>query len=160
MKMCITSEGPSLENKVDLRFGRARYFIFIDSDTSEQESVENPYIEAMGGAGIQTAQFIAQKGAQVVITGGNFGPNASRSLESFGIEMIGDFSGTVKDAIEKFKDREFVSNSESPKEAPEGIPERVSPDKSDIDELRKDINSALDSIEKAKEKIDKLIERK
>ena len=160
MKMCITSEGPSLEDKVDLRFGRARYFIFVDSDTLEQEPVENPYIEAMGGAGIQTAQFIAQKGAQVVITGGNFGPNASRSLESFGVEMIGDFSGTVKDAIEKFKNREFIPNPESSKEAPEEISERASAGKSGIDELRKDINSALESIEKAKEKIDKLIERK
>jgi predicted Fe-Mo cluster-binding NifX family protein len=55
-----------------------------------------------GGAGIQTAQLVASKGVNVVITG-NCGPNAARTLSAAGIELFVGQSGTIRDVVNRFK---------------------------------------------------------
>lgn len=102
MKICITSEGSKLNSLIDPRFGRCKYFIFYDLNKNEYEAFQNPNVDAMGGAGVQSGQFVAEKGAQVLITG-KLGPNASQTLKAAGIEIITDVSGTVEEAIEEFK---------------------------------------------------------
>ena len=106
MKICVTSEGSSLDSKVDPRFGRCQYFIIADSDTLEFEVVENPNIESIGGAGIQSAQLVSSKQVKAVVTG-NVGPNAFQTLQAAGIEIFTGASGTIKEAIEKYKKGEF-----------------------------------------------------
>ena len=59
MKLCISSEGASLDSRVDPRFGRCRTFIFVDSDTMAFEAVDNSGTGASGGAGIQAGQLVA-----------------------------------------------------------------------------------------------------
>jgi len=110
MKICITSEGGSLDSKVDPRFGRCQHFIIVDPDTLEFEAVVNPNIESMGGAGIQSAQLVASKKVKAVVTG-NVGPNAFQTLQAAGIEIFTGASGTVKEAIEKYKKGEFKAVS-------------------------------------------------
>ena len=102
MKIAISSTGKDLNSNVDPRFGRCAYFIIVDPDTMEYEAVENQSAMLGGGAGIQAAQFISSKGAEVVITG-NCGPNAVRTLEAAGIKIITGYNGTVRQAIEDFK---------------------------------------------------------
>jgi len=110
MKICITSEGNTLDSKVDGRFGRCQYFIIVDTQTLEFEAIQNPNIEAMGGAGIQSAQLVASKQVKAVLTG-NVGPNAFQTLQAAGINIFTNASGTVKEAIEKYKKGEFKSVS-------------------------------------------------
>jgi len=102
MKICITSEGDNLDSKVDPRFGRCQYFIVIDTDTMEFEAVKNPNIDSMGGAGVQSGQFIADKKAKTVLTG-NVGPNAFQTLQAANVEVITGISGTVREAAELYK---------------------------------------------------------
>jgi predicted Fe-Mo cluster-binding NifX family protein len=102
MKLAVSSTGPGLDSQVDPRFGRCQYFIIIDPDTMEFESLENPNIMASGGAGISTAQMIAGKGVKVVLTG-NCGPNAYQVLSQAGIQIITGVTGVVRDAIQNFK---------------------------------------------------------
>jgi len=102
MKICITSEGKGLNSNVDPRFGRCQYFIIADSETLEFEVVENPNTESMGGAGIQSAQLVASKQIKAVLTG-NVGPNAFQTLQAAGIEIFTGVSGTIKEAVEKYK---------------------------------------------------------
>ena len=110
MKICVTSEGGSLDSKVDPRFGRCQHFIIVDPDTLEFEAVVNPNIESMGGAGIQSAQLVASKKVKAVVTG-NVGPNAFQTLQTAGVEIFTNASGTVKEAIEKYKKGEFKAVS-------------------------------------------------
>ena len=102
MKICITAESKALDSKVDVRFGRCRNFIVIDTETGIFEAFENTNAASQGGAGIQAAQFVASKGAQAVLTG-NVGPNAVATLKAAGIGIYADVSGTLSEALEAFK---------------------------------------------------------
>jgi predicted Fe-Mo cluster-binding NifX family protein len=102
MKIAISSTGKDLNCQIDPRFGRCQYFIFIDPETMEFEALENEGLMAMGGAGVQAAQLIAQRGATALITG-NLGPNAASALSGSGIKIYLVSSGTVKEAIEVYK---------------------------------------------------------
>ena len=102
MKICITSEGKTLDSKVDQRFGRCRYFLLIDTATSEIELIENIHIQFASGAGVQSGQFLASKGVEAVITG-NVGPSAYATLTVPGIKIYTGVSGFVKEALEDFK---------------------------------------------------------
>jgi len=112
MKICITSQGESLESQVDPRFGRCQYFIIFDTETGKFEAIENSNITASGGAGIQSGQLIASKGVEVVLTG-NVGPNAFQTLQAGGIKVITGISGDIKQAIEKYKNGE-LNSTQSP----------------------------------------------
>ena len=108
MKICVTAQGDKLDAHVDPRFGRCQYFIFVDTDSLEFEAMKNPNMEAMGGAGIQSAQLVAEKGVKAVLTG-NVGPNAFQTLQAAGITVITGASGSIKDVVGKYKNNEFSS---------------------------------------------------
>ena len=42
MKICITSQGDTLDSPVDPRFGRCQYFSIVETETMEHESIRNP----------------------------------------------------------------------------------------------------------------------
>jgi len=102
MKICVSSQGNTLDSQVDPRFGRCQYFIIVDPETREYEAIRNPNIEAMGGAGIQSGQLIANRRVKAVVTG-NVGPNAFQTLKAAGIEVLIGISGSIKEAIEKYR---------------------------------------------------------
>ncbi len=101
VKLCITSTGPTLDSPVDPRFGRCAYFIFVDSETLAFEAVPNEAAVSAGGAGIRASQFVASKGANVVITG-SVGPNAFPALQSSGIQILLHTGGTVQQVIDQY----------------------------------------------------------
>ncbi len=106
MKICVSATGSNLEAQLDPRFGRCAYLLIVDSETMQFEAIPNMAAGATGGAGIQAAQVIADKGAKVVITG-NVGPNAFGALSAADIEIVTGASGTIKEVIEKFKKGAF-----------------------------------------------------
>jgi predicted Fe-Mo cluster-binding NifX family protein/Pyruvate/2-oxoacid:ferredoxin oxidoreductase delta subunit len=110
MKIAVTATGPSLNDHVEPRFGRCPYFLIADADSMEFEAVENPNIAAGGGAGVQSAQLMADKGVETVLTG-NCGPNAYNVFGAAGIQVIVGVSGVVHDAIKEFKAGAFTSTS-------------------------------------------------
>ena len=108
MKICITSQGETLDSQIDPRFGRCQYFIIVDTDSLEFEAIQNPNIDSMGGAGVQSGQFMANKDVKAVLTG-NVGPNAFQTLRAAGIKVFIGASGTVKEAVDKYKKGELKS---------------------------------------------------
>ena len=112
MKIAISAEGADINNEVDPRFGRCRYFIVVDMDTGKFEAFDNSSAASGGGAGISAAQMISGKGIEAILTG-NCGPNAYQVLSSAGIKVITGVSGKIKDAIEKYKQGDY-SESQKP----------------------------------------------
>jgi len=106
MKIAISASSSDLGASVDPRFGRCPYFLFIDTETMEFEAVENPNISSASGAGIQSAQLIANKGAKALLTG-SCGPNAFQTLQAAGVEVIVGVMGSVKEAVEQYKAGKF-----------------------------------------------------
>jgi len=110
MKIAVSSNGKDLDSQIDPRFGRCAYFIIAETDDMSFEAFDNESIALGGGAGIQSAQFVASKGAVVVITG-NCGPNAVKALSAARVEIYLGQSGTVRESIEKYMKGNMKSTS-------------------------------------------------
>jgi predicted Fe-Mo cluster-binding NifX family protein len=101
MKIAVTAAGNDLDAAVDPRFGRAPYFVIVETDDMSFEALANEAADASGGAGPAAAQAVADGGAQAVVTG-NCGPNAHRTLEAAGIKVYVGAGGTVREAVERY----------------------------------------------------------
>lgn len=101
--IAITSEGPTLEDLIDPRFGRAGGFIVIDPVSMKFEYVPNGEAQVRAqGAGIQAAETVARKGVSAVLTG-YVGPKAFQALTAAGIKVAQDLENiTVREAIDRY----------------------------------------------------------
>lgn len=107
MKIAVPSQGQDLESPVDMRFGRAPFFLLVESETLQYEVMANPSVTSSGGAGIQTAQVLARAGAQAVAAG-NVGPNAISALRAAGIQAYAARGGPVRETVEAFRRGELA----------------------------------------------------
>jgi predicted Fe-Mo cluster-binding NifX family protein len=112
MKVAVTASGKNLDAQIDPRFGRCASFIIVDIDDLSFQAFDNESMALGGGAGIQSAQFVASKGAEVIITG-NIGPNAARTLSAAGIKVVPGQTGIVRKAIEDYKQGKLKATSEA-----------------------------------------------
>lgn len=103
MKLAVTSQGRELNSPVDPRFGRAKYFIVIDTETGDFSAADNSRnLNAAQGAGIQAGKNVVDLGAKAVITG-HIGPKAFATLQAAGVQIYTGAAGTIADAVEQFK---------------------------------------------------------
>ena len=111
MKIAITSQGGELTSRVDPRFGRAGYFIVVDTETGEFTPADNSQnLNAAQGAGIQAGRNVVQLGVEAVITG-HVGPKAFAALQAGGVKVYTGASGTVADAVEQFQAGELQQSA-------------------------------------------------
>lgn len=102
MKIAVTAQGNELSSQIDLRFGRAKWLIVVDTETGDLEAHDNIVsLNAVQGAGIQTGRNIANLGVEAVITG-NVGPNAFKTLNAANIKVFLSETQTVQDAVDSF----------------------------------------------------------
>lgn len=102
MRIAVSAGSRELEAQVDPRFGRASYFLVVDSETLDFEAVENKQnLQAVQGAGIQAATLVARSKAQAVLTG-HCGPKAFKTLQAAGIPVVVGVKGTVREAVRSF----------------------------------------------------------
>ncbi len=102
MKLAITAQGSEANAPVDPRFGRARAFRIVDTESGQQTVVDNADgVNAAQGAGTQAAQTLARLGVQVVITG-HIGPKAQSALQAARMQVYAVEDGTVDQAVQAF----------------------------------------------------------
>ncbi len=108
MKIAISSTDKNIESNVSDVFGRCPYFIIAeikDDKIEKTEAIKNESTDQNSGAGISTAQLMAEKDVNAVITG-NVGPRALDVLNQFNIEIYSG-QGTVKDVLQDFIDKKL-----------------------------------------------------
>ena len=107
MKVAITAQGQELSSPVDPRFGRARFFVVVDTDSDESTATDNTQnLNAAQGAGIQAGKNVVDLGVTCVLTG-NVGPKAFVTLQAGGVDVYTGAKGTVADALVQFKKGEL-----------------------------------------------------
>jgi predicted Fe-Mo cluster-binding NifX family protein len=101
--IAVSSEGPTLNDAVDPRFGRAAGFVIVEPDGAIRY-LDNGASQAMAhGAGIETARRIAEAGATVLVTG-VVGPKAATALASLKVAVAQGFEGlTVGQAVDRYR---------------------------------------------------------
>ena len=105
MKIAVSSTGDKLSDSVSDVFGRCPYFIIAeikDGKIERTEAIENKNTDQTSGAGISTAQLMAEKNVNVVITG-NVGPRAMDVLKQFNIDVYSG-NGVIKEVLQEFID--------------------------------------------------------
>jgi predicted Fe-Mo cluster-binding NifX family protein len=110
MIIAVSSYGKDLNSQLDPRFGRCAYFLVVNPDDMSFEVFKNESAVLGGGAGIQSAQFLASKGVDAVITG-NCGPNAVQTLSAAEIELYSGQTGTVREVVDRFKNGSITPTS-------------------------------------------------
>ncbi len=116
MKIAVTSQGKTLDSKLDPRFGRAAYILIVDTQTLEFEVHDNDKNKnAFKGAGIQAAAMVSNSGAEVLLTG-FCGPNAFKTLDTDGVKVVNDQVGRVINVVQKFKQGNAVFAEDANKE--------------------------------------------
>jgi predicted Fe-Mo cluster-binding NifX family protein len=103
VKIVVTSDGPDVEAKVAHKFGTARYLSIVDLDSNRIEVVLNPNALSQKGSGIHTIVLAISKEVKAVLTG-YCNPSARHQLESNGIEVLSNLSGTVKEVIQQYRE--------------------------------------------------------
>jgi len=103
MKVVVTAQDRNLDSPVDPRFGRARYFLLIDTVTGQFTAHDNAQnLSAVQGAGIQAAQAVVQLGAEAVLTG-HVGPKAFAALQAGQLAIYPGAKGTVRQALDELR---------------------------------------------------------
>ena len=166
MKIVVTSSGAGgstalaqvLAAQAHPNFGRCPTFLFIDTETMQFEAVENPALASGGGAGIQAAQFVIERGAQAVVTG-NVGPNAFQVFQAAGIPVYLFGGGTVQEAMEAFKAGSLSAAGDASRPAHAGMGPRAgtSPSREEeIAALRETARELRRQVAEIQERLDKL----
>jgi len=75
-KIAVASNSKDAKAPISKKADKSPYYLIFDGTGELLEVIDNPYKDAKNGAGSQTADFLAKKGATVVIA------------ETFGVKMI------------------------------------------------------------------------
>jgi predicted Fe-Mo cluster-binding NifX family protein len=112
MKIAVTANGVDLDAPASPIFGRCTTYMLVDTETMQYEAIANPAVSAGGGAGVQAAQFIIERGAQAVVTG-NVGPNAFGVFQAGAVPVYLFKEGTVQQAVEAFQEGRLTSTGDA-----------------------------------------------
>jgi predicted Fe-Mo cluster-binding NifX family protein len=104
MKIAITSSGKTWRDPIDIRFGRAKGFFIVDTDTNETGYIDNTSnVNAAQGAGTGSARVLADAGISELITG-KVGPNAAAVLKAANIKVWGGIGyASNEEAFNRYK---------------------------------------------------------
>jgi len=111
MIIAFTAMENSLEAAIDPRFGRAAFYIIVDTTTDDVTIHDNSDgINASNGAGTGAAQTLSEYGVKELYTG-RVGPKAADVLDKANIRYHENIVGTVQEILNQIKSGDFNPQS-------------------------------------------------
>ncbi|MHA1974077.1 MAG: NifB/NifX family molybdenum-iron cluster-binding protein [Candidatus Hodarchaeales archaeon] len=105
MRICIPSETKGgLKDQLGYHFGRVPTYTIFDDEKNDVEIINNTSTH-MGGEKYP-AEILHDYKVDVMICGG-IGRRAIQLFEQFGIEVYAGAQGTIKDAIDQYKNQKL-----------------------------------------------------
>ncbi|WP_321369612.1 NifB/NifX family molybdenum-iron cluster-binding protein [uncultured Desulfuromusa sp.] len=118
MLIAITAQENSLQAEIDPRFGRAAYYMIINTETGEVTGHNNSDgINASNGAGTGAAQTLSEYGVEALYTG-KVGPKAADVLNQANIPYFENISGTVQNVLDQIQNGNILTNNTANHDAP------------------------------------------
>lgn len=105
MKIAVSSKGNEVGSLLDARFGRCDYYAIYDTEEGKWGFLQNPGALEGSGAGVKAAQFLIEKGIDVLLTG-NLGPNATNILGSAGVKAYALPEVSLEEALKMYQQEE------------------------------------------------------
>ncbi len=102
MKIVISATGRDIESNIDATFGRAPFFLIVDTKTKEEKVIVNKVVDRSSGVGVTVGNIVAKEEIDAVITT-DIGPFAFETFEQCGIRMY-QGEGKIIDAIRQFEE--------------------------------------------------------
>jgi predicted Fe-Mo cluster-binding NifX family protein len=103
MLIAITALENSLQSEIDPRFGRAAYYMIVNTETDEVIVHNNSDgVAASNGAGTGAAQTLSEFGVEALYTG-SVGPKAAAVLKTAKIPYYENITGTVQGVLDQLK---------------------------------------------------------
>jgi predicted Fe-Mo cluster-binding NifX family protein len=100
MRVAVPATGPEEAAGVDARFGRAAYFLVYDTEARAWDALVNsPDLQAVQGAGIQSAELLARSGVDALVTP-HCGPKAFRVLQAAGVVVHLGTRQTARETVD------------------------------------------------------------
>lgn len=106
MKLAFSTEGSTVDDDINPRFGRCNNFLIIEDSLDNATVISNGGAMASGGAGIKAAQTLIDNNVDAIITG-NVGPNAYSTLSSAGINIFTGANGKISQAFENYMNGKY-----------------------------------------------------
>ena len=102
MKIVISAAGRDKESNIDPTFGRARFFLIVNTKSKEVKVIENKAIDRPNGVGITAVDTVEKEGINAVITG-DIGPLAFKTFKQSGVKIY-KAEGKINDVIRLFEE--------------------------------------------------------
>ena len=104
MKIAIPANAPDLGASIENRLGAAAYLLVIDIEDLSFEAVDGPSPSAGLNAGVEAISIVTSMGAKAILSG-FINPHIALTLRENGIDVITPVSGSVMDAVVKYRQK-------------------------------------------------------
>lgn len=106
MKIAISSTGKDLEAFIDRRFERCSYFLIVDTETMNYDTVFNIGTAKKDGTSSTALDIILNNGVEAVITG-DMRRATQKILSNAKKKVITGVTGRIKNVVEEFRINEI-----------------------------------------------------
>ena len=99
MKIAVAAGSKNAKSSVSNMAAKCPYYLIFNDKGALIEIIDNPHRDASGGAGPSAANFLAQRGIDIIVAE-SFGSKMVNTLENKGVTHF-EFKGLVADAVKR-----------------------------------------------------------
>ena len=99
MKIAVAADNKTVKASVSNIAAKCPYYLIFNNKGELIEVIDNPYRDASRNAGPSAANFLAQKGIDIIVAE-SFGSKMVNTLENKGVTHF-EFKGLAEDAVKR-----------------------------------------------------------